>query len=39
MSDTSDEVRDAEDDRLRLALRGALRPEGEPPDVLAGFQK
>jgi hypothetical protein len=39
MSETSDEVRDAEDDRLRLALRGALRPDGEQPDVLAGFQK
>jgi hypothetical protein len=39
MSETSDEVRDAEDDRLRLALRGALRQEGDPPDVLAGFQK
>jgi hypothetical protein len=39
MSETSDEPHDAEDDRLRLALRGALRPEGEQPDVLAGFQK
>ena len=40
MSDTSDTSNDApEDDRLRTALRGALRGEGEAPDVLAGFQK
>jgi len=39
MSETSDDVPDAEDDRLRSALRGALRQQGEPPDVLAGFQK
>ena len=39
MSETSEEVPDAEDERLRSALRGALRQEGEPPDVLAGFQK
>jgi len=28
-----------EDDRLRSLVRGAMRDEGEPPDVLAGFQK
>ncbi|HEX6765714.1 MAG TPA: hypothetical protein VF103_09560 [Polyangiaceae bacterium] len=28
-----------DDDRLRSLVRGALRDEGEPPDVLAGFQK
>jgi hypothetical protein len=39
MSEASDEVPDADDDRLRSALRGALRPEGDSPDVLAGFQK
>ena len=39
MSESSDDVPDLEDDRLRSALRGALRPQGEAPDVLAGFQK
>jgi len=28
-----------DDDRLRSLVRGAMRDEGEPPDVLAGFQK
>jgi len=28
-----------EDERLRSALRGALRVSGTAPDVLAGFQK
>ena len=39
MSDTSEEVPEVEDDRLRSALRGAMRQDGEAPDVLAGFQK
>ena len=26
-----------DDDRLRSLVRGAMRDEGEPPDVLAGF--
>lgn len=42
MTDTSDEVPSVpsvDDDRLRSALRGALRGDGESPDVLAGFQK
>ncbi len=39
MSDTSDDVPDLEDERLRSALRGAMRGEGDAPDVLAGFQK
>jgi hypothetical protein len=34
------EATDSEDDdRLRSLVRGALRGEGEAPDVLAGFQK
>jgi hypothetical protein len=28
-----------DDDRLRSLVRGALRDDGESPDVLAGFQK
>jgi hypothetical protein len=28
-----------DDDRLRSLVRGAMKEEGEPPDVLAGFQK
>jgi len=28
-----------DDDRLRSLVRGALRGEGEAPDVLTGFQK
>jgi hypothetical protein len=28
-----------DDDRLRSLVRGALRDDREPPDVLAGFQK
>jgi hypothetical protein len=28
-----------DDERLRSAVRGALRVSDEPPDVLAGFQK
>jgi hypothetical protein len=28
-----------DDDRLRSLVRGALRAEGEAPDVLTGFQK
>ena len=28
-----------DDDRLRSLVRGALRADSEPPDVLAGFQK
>jgi hypothetical protein len=39
MSETSDDVPDVEDERLRTALRSALRGTEEPPDVLAGFQK
>jgi hypothetical protein len=39
MSETSDDVPDAEDERLRTALRGALRQHGDAPDLLAGFQK
>ncbi len=39
MSETSDDVPDVEDERMRTALRSALRSEGEAPDVLAGFQK
>ena len=39
MSDSSDDVPGVDDDRLRSALRGALRQDGEAPDVLAGFQK
>jgi len=39
MSETSDDVPDVEDERLRTALRTALRGAEEPPDVLAGFQK
>jgi hypothetical protein len=39
MSETSDDVPDVEDERLRTALRSALRGTDEPPDVLAGFQK
>jgi hypothetical protein len=38
MSDTED-VPSADDDRLRSALRGALRGDGEAPDLLAGFQR
>ena len=46
MTDTPDELPSvpsvppsAEDERLRSALRGALRGGGDAPDVLAGFQK
>jgi len=39
MSDTSNDVPDVEDERLRTALRSALRGAEEAPDVLAGFQK
>ncbi len=39
MSETSNEVPDAEDERLRAVLRTALREQGDAPDVLAGFQK
>ena len=46
MTDTPDDLPSVpsvppslEDERLRSALRGALRGEGEAPDVLAGFQK
>ena len=28
-----------DDDRLRSLVRGALRDDSEPPDVLTGFQK
>lgn len=39
MSETSEDVSDVDEDRLRMALRGALRQDGMAPDVLAGFQK
>jgi hypothetical protein len=48
MSESSEDVPDVpsvpslrspEDERLRSALRGALRGAGDAPDVLAGFQK
>jgi hypothetical protein len=39
MTDSSDEVPSVSDDRLRSALRGALRGDSEPPDLLAGFQQ
>ena len=41
MSDVPEtEAPDSEDDnRLRSLVRGAMRDDSEPPDVLAGFQK
>lgn len=39
MSDVSDDASEIEEERLRSIVRGALRDPGEPPDVLAGFQK
>lgn len=39
MSEAPEEIPSGTDDRLRSALRGALRGDGEPPDLLAGFQK
>jgi hypothetical protein len=39
MSEAPDEIPSGTDDRLRSALRGALRGDGEAPDLLAGFQK
>ena len=39
MNDTPEESPSVEDDRLRSALRGALRGDGDSPDLLAGFQK
>jgi hypothetical protein len=39
MSKASEDATEVEDERLRSALRGALRGEGDAPDVLAGFQK
>ena len=41
MSDVPEtEATDSDDDnRLRSLVRGALRADSEPPDVLAGFQK
>ena len=39
MTEVPDEIPSGEDDRLRSALRGALRGDEEAPDLLAGFQK
>jgi hypothetical protein len=41
MSDVPEpEATESEDDsRLRSLVRGAMRDDSEPPDVLAGFQK
>jgi hypothetical protein len=39
MSESSEEATELEEERLRSIVRGALRGEGEAPDVLAGFQK
>jgi hypothetical protein len=40
MTETSDEAeKELEEERMRSIVRGALRGEGEAPDVLAGFQK
>lgn len=45
MSDSSDEVpsvpsvSSVDDERLRSALRGALRGDGDAPDLLEGFQR
>lgn len=39
MSNSSDEATELEEERLRSIVRGALRGDGEAPDVLAGFQK
>ena len=39
MSEPGEEATEMEDERLRSIVRGALRGEGEAPDVLAGFQK
>jgi len=39
MSETPDDGPNVEDERLRAALRSALRSAEEAPDVLAGFQK
>jgi hypothetical protein len=39
MSDSSDEATELEEERMRAIVRGALRGQGEAPDVLAGFQK
>lgn len=39
MSETSDEASEPEEERMRAIVRGALRGEGQAPDVLAGFQR
>lgn len=39
MSEPGEEATELEEERLRSIVRGALRGEGEAPDVLAGFQK
>src|SRR5688572_13756334 len=39
MSEPSEDATELEEERLRSIVRGALRGGGEPPDVLAGFQK